>query len=185
MRVAVPTTPANYFHLLRRQALAGVRPLIVFTPKSLLRLRAATSAVEDITSGGFHPVIGDPQRPSAAEVSKLLLCSGKVYYDLAAWRAQHEIHDTAILRLELLHPFPAESLAEALGGYPSAEVRWVQEEPENMGGWTYVAMRLPALLDGRAPLTARARPASASPAAGSAKAHEQQQRELVTSAFED
>ena len=87
----------------------------------------------------------------------MLLCSGKVYYDLAAWRAEHEVRDTAILRLEQLHPFPADSLREALAAYPSAEVRWVQEEPENMGAWTYVALRLPALLDGRPPLTVRAR----------------------------
>ena len=164
MTVANCTTPANYFHLLRRQALAAVRPLVVFTPKSLLRLRAATSAVEDFTDGGFRPVLPDPARPAASEVTKVLLCSGKVYYDLAAWRTEHEVRDTAILRLEQLHPFPADSLREALAAYPSAEVRWVQEEPENMGAWTYVAMRLPALLDGRPPLTVRARPASASPA---------------------
>jgi 2-oxoglutarate dehydrogenase complex dehydrogenase (E1) component-like enzyme len=183
--VANCTTPANYFHLLRRQALASVRPLVVFTPKSLLRLRTATSAVEDFTGGAFRPVLADPAQPPASEVRKVLVCSGKVYYDLAAYRAQHEIRDTAILRLEQLYPFPAESLTEALGAYPSAEVRWVQEEPENMGGWTYVAFRLPALLGGRPQLTLRARPASASPAAGSSKAHEAQQRAVVESSFAD
>jgi 2-oxoglutarate dehydrogenase E1 component/2-oxoglutarate decarboxylase len=185
MTVANCSTPANYFHLLRRQALAGVRPLVVFTPKSLLRLRVATSATEDFTSGGFRPVLPDPAQPAAAEVTKVLLCSGKVFYDLAARRVEHKTTDTAILRLEQLHPFPADSLREALAAYPSAEVRWVQEEPENMGAWTYVAMRLPALLDGRPPLTVRARPASASPAAGSSKVHEEQQRALVQTSFAD
>ena len=183
--VANCTTPANYFHLLRRQALAAVRPLVVFTPKSLLRLRAATSAVEDFTGGGFRPVLADPAGPAASEVTKVLICSGKVYYDLAAHRDKNQVTDTAILRLEQLHPFPADSLRDALAAYPSAEVRWVQEEPENMGGWTYVAFRLPALLDGRPMLTLRARPASASPAVGSGKAHEQQQHQVVESAFAD
>ena len=183
--VAYCTTPANYFHLLRRQALAAVRPLVVFTPKSLLRLRAATSAVEDFTTGTFRPVLADPAAPPASAVTKVLVCSGKVYYDLAAWRDKHEIRDTAILRLEQLHPFPAESLTTALSAYPSAEVRWVQEEPENMGGWTYVAFRLPALLGGRPPLTVRSRPASASPAVGSHQAHESQQEAVVSTAFAD
>jgi 2-oxoglutarate decarboxylase len=185
MTVANCSTPANYFHLLRRQALAAVRPLVVFTPKSLLRLRAATSAVEDFTTGGFRPVLPDPARPAASEVTKVLVCSGKVFYDLAAHRDKNGITDTAILRLEQLHPFPADSLREALAAYPSAEVRWVQEEPENMGGWTYVAFRLPALLGGRPQLTLRARPASASPAVGSSKAHEEQQHRVVESAFAD
>ncbi len=185
MTVANCTTPANYFHLLRRQALAAVRPLIVFTPKSLLRLRAATSPTDDFTTGVFRPVLADPAQPAASEVSKVLLCSGKVYYDLAAWRKEHEITDTAILRLEQLHPWPVDSLREALAAYPSAEVRWVQEEPVHMGAWTYVAMRLPALLDGRPALTVRARPASASPAAGSSKVHEEQQRAIVESSFAD
>ncbi len=185
MTVANCTTPANYFHLLRRQALAGIRPLIVFTPKSLLRLRAATSTVEDFTSGTFQPVLADPGAPEASEVTKVLICSGRVFFDLAAYRQQNEIRDTAILRLEQLHPFPAEALAEALSAYPSAEARWVQEEPENMGAWTYVAFRLPALLGGRPQLTVRARPASASPATGSGRAHEEQQRAVVAAAFAD
>jgi 2-oxoglutarate dehydrogenase E1 component len=118
-------------------------------------------------------------------VSKVLVCSGRVYYDLAAYRQQNEVRDTAILRLEQLHPFPVESLTEALSAYPSAEVRWVQEEPENMGAWTYVAFRLPALLGGRPQLTVRARPASASPATGSGRAHEEQQRAVIAAAFAD
>ena len=185
MTVANCTTPANYFHLLRRQALAAVRPLVVFTPKSLLRLRAAVSSVEDFTGGGFRPVLTDPAAPPSSEVTKVLVCSGKVYYDLAAWREKHQVRDTAILRLEQLHPFPGDSLREALAAYPSAEVRWVQEEPENMGAWTYVAFRLPALLAGRPPLTVRARPASASPAVGSHKSHEDQQQAVIQAAFED
>ena len=199
MTVANCSTPANYFHLLRRQALAATRPLVVFTPKSLLRLRAAQSDVSEITSGGFKPVLpdtglhdpsrdepggqGEPVHP--AEVNRVLLCSGKVYYDLATWRAQHQVRDTAILRLEQLNPFPADSLTEALAAYPSAEVRWVQEEPENMGAWTYLALRLPALLEGRPAVTVRARPPSASPAAGSGTVHEEQQRAVIESAFSD
>ena len=189
MTVANCTTPANYFHLLRRQGLAAVRPLIVFTPKSLLRLRAATSELADFTEGGFQPVIPDPGAdgtpPRPAEVQRVLLCSGKVYYDLAAHRAKEQITDTAIVRVEQLHPFPGDSLRDALAAYPSAEVRWVQEEPENMGPWQYMALRLPDLLDGREPLTVSARPASASPAAGSGKVHEEQQRAVVEGAFAD
>jgi 2-oxoglutarate dehydrogenase complex dehydrogenase (E1) component-like enzyme len=189
MTIANCTTPANYFHLLRRQALSAVRPLVVFTPKSLLRLRAAQSEVSDFTSGSFRPVLADPgvngEQPRPADVRRVLLCSGKVFYDLAGHRAKEGISDTAILRLEMLHPFPADSLREALSAYPSAEVRWVQEEPENMGAWTYVAFRLPALLPGRPPLTLRARPASASPAVGSHKSHEDQQQAVVRAAFAD
>ena len=114
MTVANCTTPANYFHLLRRQALAAVRPLVVFTPKSLLRLKAAVSAVEDFTTGGFAPVLADPAAPASSGVTKVLVCSGKVFYDLAAHRDRNGITDTAILRLEQLHPFPGESLAAAL-----------------------------------------------------------------------
>jgi multifunctional 2-oxoglutarate metabolism enzyme len=193
MTVAICTTPGNYFHLLRRQALSEVaRPMVVCTPKSLLRLRAAQSAVEEFTTGGFQPVLPDPLfaarpgQPAAGDrndVNKVLLCSGKVYYDLAAWRNEHNITDTAILRVEQLYPLPAEQLTAALAEFANAtDFRWVQEEPENMGAWSFMALRLPALLPGR-PMTLRSRPASASPAAGSSKVHEAQQKALVESSF--
>jgi len=189
MTVAVCTTPANYFHLLRRQALSAVqRPLVVFTPKSLLRLKAATSGVEEITDGQFEPVAGDagvrgePLDP--ARVRRLVLCSGKVYYDLAAWRAEQEIRDTAVVRIEQLHPLPVDSVEAALARYPQAtEHVWVQEEPENQGAWTYLALRLPDLLPDGARLRLVARPATAAPAVGSHTVHEAQQHKLVESAF--
>jgi multifunctional 2-oxoglutarate metabolism enzyme len=191
MTVALCTTPGNYFHLLRRQALSPTqRPLVAFTPKSLLRLRAAQSAVEEFTTGAFQPVLpdtgvgGQPLDPGA--VRRVLLCTGKVYYDLAARRAQQEVADTAIVRVEQIHPWPGEQIADVLAGFPAArEYRWVQEEPENMGAWCFVATRLSDYLPEGARLERRSRPASASPAPGSAKVHEEQQRVLVESAFAD
>jgi 2-oxoglutarate dehydrogenase complex dehydrogenase (E1) component-like enzyme len=189
MTVAVCSTPANYFHLLRRQALGSVqRPLVVFTPKSLLRLKAATSAVEEITSGGFEPVLADPavrdEAVDPAGVRRVLLCAGKVYYDLANWRARQEIRDTAIVRVEQLYPLPSDAIRAAIAGHPNAsEHRWVQEEPENMGAWCYMSLRLPELLPAGARLEVYARPATAAPAAGSHTVHETQQRQLVESAF--
>jgi len=190
MTVAICTTPANYFHLLRRHALAQTqRPMVVFTPKSLLRLRAAVSPVDDFTSAGFAPVLPDvgigSQPLDPAAVRRVLLCTGKVYYDLAAYRQQNDARDTAILRVEQLHPLPGERIAELVAGYPQAtEFRWVQEEPENMGAWTFMALRLPAVLpDGGRNLRPQARSSSASPAAGSSAVHERQQKALVEAAF--
>jgi 2-oxoglutarate dehydrogenase complex dehydrogenase (E1) component-like enzyme len=189
MTVATATTPANYFHLLRRQALSAVqRPLVVFTPKSLLRLRVATSAVEDVTGGGFRPVLPDPgvhgQPLDPPAVRRILLCTGKVFYDLAAWRTEHDIRDTAIIRVEQLYPLPAGPIQAALGDFPQAtEHLWVQEEPENQGAWSYMALRLPALLPAGTRLAVRARPATAAPAVGSHTVHEAQQRTLIESAL--
>ncbi len=189
MTVVACTTPANYFHVLRRQALAATRrPLVAFTPKSLLRLRAATSAVEDFTSGTFAPVLGDPGqsgRPlDPAGVGRVLICTGKIFYDLLAWRTVHGITDTALIRLEQLHPVAEQAVADALAKYPrAAEFRWVQEEPANMGAWSFESLHLPRLLPAGARLGLRSRPASASPAGGSSTVHEQQQRVLVESAF--
>jgi 2-oxoglutarate dehydrogenase complex dehydrogenase (E1) component-like enzyme len=190
MTVAICTTPANYFHLLRRHALAQTqRPLVVFTPKSLLRLRAAVSPVDDFTTAGFAPVLPDAgvgdQPLDPAAVRRVLLCTGKVYYDLAAYRQQQGIADTAILRVEQLYPLPGQRIAELLSGYPQAtDFRWVQEEPDNMGAWTFMALRLPAALpDGGRSLRVHARPQSASPAAGSSAVHDGQQKALVAAAF--
>ncbi|MGY1787272.1 multifunctional oxoglutarate decarboxylase/oxoglutarate dehydrogenase thiamine pyrophosphate-binding subunit/dihydrolipoyllysine-residue succinyltransferase subunit [Geodermatophilus sp. SYSU D00698] len=190
MTVANCSTPGNYFHLLRRQALSDVhRPLVVFTPKSLLRAKAAVSPVADFTDEGFRPVLGDPgvggEPLDDAAVRRVLLCSGKVAYDLFAQRESEGRADTAILRVEQLYPLPAEQIAEAVGRYPNAQdLVWVQEEPANMGAWSFMALNLPEHLGGRT-LRRVSRKASASPAVGSAKVHEVEQKELIASAFAD
>ncbi|HVX45193.1 MAG TPA: multifunctional oxoglutarate decarboxylase/oxoglutarate dehydrogenase thiamine pyrophosphate-binding subunit/dihydrolipoyllysine-residue succinyltransferase subunit, partial [Mycobacteriales bacterium] len=184
MTVANCTTPANYFHLLRRQALGHThRPLIVFTPKSLLRAKAATSAVEDFTSGSFAPVIGD-STVDPAGVRRVLFCSGKIYYELAAARDAAGATDTAILRLEQLYPIPGDALTQALAPYSGVqEFVWVQEEPGNQGSWPFMALNLPARMDLPAPLRVVSRRPSASPAAGSSKVHEQEQKAIVAQLF--
>ncbi len=183
MTVAVPSTPANYFHLLRWQALsARIKPLIVATPKSMLRLKAATSAVADFTSGSFRPVIGEPADFDTAAVRQVLLCSGKVYYDLAERRRAEGRADVAIARVERLYPLPADEIAAEVSRYPAAEaVTWVQEEPANMGAWPYMAMRLPGLLN--RPIQVVSLPASSAPAIGSAKAHAEEHSRLVETAL--
>jgi multifunctional 2-oxoglutarate metabolism enzyme len=183
MTVAVPSTPANYFHLLRWQALSTrIKPLIVATPKSMLRLKAATSAVADFTSGSFRPVLGEQAQLDGAAVRRVLLCSGKVYYDLAQRRQVAGITDIAIIRAERLYPLPGDEIAAEVAKYPAAdEVMWVQEEPANMGAWPYMALRLPGLL-GR-PIRLVSLPASSAPAGGSAKAHAEEQARLVETAL--
>src|SRR5580693_6196640 len=183
MTVAVPSTPANYFHLLRWQALsARIKPLIVATPKSMLRLKAATSAVADFTSGSFRPVIGEPADFDTAAVRQVLLCSGKIYYDLAERRRAEGRADVAIARVERLYPLPADEIAAEVSRYPAAEaVTWVQEEPANMGAWPYMAMRLPGLLN--RPIQVVSLPASSAPAIGSAKAHAEEHARLVETAL--
>jgi len=188
MTVAYPSTPASYFHLLRRQAYQRPRrPLIVFTPKSMLRLKAAASAAEDFTSGTFQPVLPDPTAPRPESVTRVLLASGKVIYDLEAERKRREDSTTAILRVEQLAPLPAEEIARALSAYPGAEVMWVQDEPANQGSWPFMALNLPAALaalgETRA-LQVAARAASASPATGSSKKHAAQQAQLIARAFD-
>ncbi|MDT4892408.1 MAG: multifunctional 2-oxoglutarate metabolism enzyme [Pseudonocardiales bacterium] len=182
MTVAMCSTPANYFHLLRRQGLSPVRrPLIAFTPKSLLRHKLAVSEVEAFTEGGFQPVIGD-ESADPASVRRVLLCSGKVYYDLAAARDESQRSDVAIVRVEQLYPLPTEQLRVELDRYPDAELVWVQEEPANQGAWPFIALNLPEHLGGHALLRVSRRP-SASPAVGSLSVHEAQQREIVASAL--
>ncbi|MDP1876905.1 MAG: multifunctional oxoglutarate decarboxylase/oxoglutarate dehydrogenase thiamine pyrophosphate-binding subunit/dihydrolipoyllysine-residue succinyltransferase subunit [Actinomycetota bacterium] len=181
MIVAMPSTPASYFHLLRLQANASiVRPLVIFTPKSLLRSKAAVSKKSEFTSGHFHPLINDPEHTGPG-VRRILLCSGKVYYDLAAYRAKHGRSDVAIMRFERLYPLPFRTLPPALEPYPDAELVWVQEEPANQGPWSFVALNLPGIID--RPLRSVTRPASSSPAVGTHQRHEQEQRALVEQAF--
>ena len=182
MTVAVPSTPASYFHLLRRQAYARPRrPLVVATPKSLLRLKAATSPVEDFTQGSFRPVLPDEHLPADAPVDRVLLCAGKVYYDLLAHRARTGEARTAIVRLEQLHPFDADGLTAVLAPYGDAELVWVQEEPANQGGWTFVSQAIRERLD--RPVRRVSRAAAASPATGSSKTHLAEQDALVAEAF--
>ncbi|MBN9619399.1 MAG: hypothetical protein J0H43_06655 [Actinobacteria bacterium] len=182
MTIAMCSSPANYFHLLRRQGLSPVRrPLIAFTPKSLLRLKAAVSEVEDFTTGTFRPVLSD-DKIDPAGVRRVLLCAGKVYYDLAAEREKNGRTDVAIVRVEQLYPLPVPELEAELGRYPGAELVWVQEEPANQGAWPFMALNLPEHLGGRALLRV-SRKASASPAVGSHAVHEAQQAEIVASAF--
>jgi len=182
MTVAVPSTPASYFHLLRRQAYDRPRrPLVVATPKSLLRLKAATSPVEAFTEGTFRPVLGEEHLPADARVDRVLLCAGKVYYDLLAHRAKTGDARTAIVRLEQLYPLDVDALAEAVAPWPDAELVWVQEEPANQGAWSYMTLTLGDRL-GR-PLRRVSRAAAASPATGSSATHVAEQTAIVTEAF--
>jgi 2-oxoglutarate decarboxylase len=192
MTVAVPSTPANYFHLLRRHALDGVRrPLIVFTPKSMLRNKRVVSPLAEFTDAGFRSVLDDPkfadQRGQRQEVRRLLLCSGKVYYELAAARDKAGLEDVAILRVEQLYPLPRKKLLAALDRYPNAaDVRWVQEEPANQGAWPFLGLALPEFHPERfAGIKRVSRRRMAAPAAGSGKVHEVEQAQLIQSALSD
>lgn len=187
MTVAYPSTPASYFHLLRRQAYARPRrPLIVFTPKSMLRLKAASSMPQDFTEGTFRPVLADRASFDNGGVTRVLLASGKVVYDLEAARDKAGDTSTAIVRVEQLAPLPAQEIAAELAKYPGADVVWVQDEPANQGAWPFVALNLPqalAELGETRLLRIVSRKASASPATGSSKRHAEQQAELIAAAF--
>jgi 2-oxoglutarate dehydrogenase E1 component len=184
------TTPANYFHVLRRQLKRNFRkPLIIMTPKSLLRHKGCVSRLEDMTVGSsFHRVLPDTGRLVADnDVRRVVLCSGKVYYDLAAEREKRGITDVALVRMEQLYPFPDKPLTEELAKYPKAEVVWCQEEPENMGAWSFVDRRIEdvlAMLEVAA-LRPRyvGRPAAASPATGLLRQHNREQSELIDAAL--
>lgn len=181
MTVAQPSTPASHFHLLRRQAFSEPkRPLIVFAPKSMLRLKAASSAVEDFTTGGFRPLINDEQNLDPAKVTKVLFCSGKIYWDLLAEAQKRGTGDTAIVRIEQLYPTPVEEMKAAIAQFPNAELRWVQDEPANQGPWTYMGLFMPKYGINFRNIS---RPASASPASGSAKRHATEQADLIQRAF--
>ena len=182
MTVAIPSTPASYFHLLRWQMHSPLtRPLVVFNPKSLLRSKAAASHTEDFTSGTFRAVIGDSSVDAAA-VQKVLICSGKVYYDLLAEKQKRGANDVAIVRMERLYPLPVVTLNAALEGISqSAEVRFVQEEPANQGAWPFLSMHLSEMINRNVQRVSR--PASSSPAVGSHHRHEVEQAALVEAAF--
>ncbi|HEY0365418.1 MAG TPA: multifunctional oxoglutarate decarboxylase/oxoglutarate dehydrogenase thiamine pyrophosphate-binding subunit/dihydrolipoyllysine-residue succinyltransferase subunit, partial [Pyrinomonadaceae bacterium] len=185
LQVCYPTTPAQYFHLLRRQVRPGMeRPLVVMTPKSLLRLPAATSSIEELARGGFQPLIDDAEIADRDAVTRVVLCSGKVYYDLVEARKKSNERNVALVRLEQFYPFPLHSLRDTLAKYPNAkELVWAQEEPQNMGGWTFIHERLENLLpDCERPKYA-GRSASASPATGSYSIHQKEQTDLVNEAL--
>ena len=183
MTVSLPSSPANYFHLLRWHALSGrVKPLIVFTAKSMLRLKAATSAVSEFTSGTFQPVLGDPASPDPADVRQVLLCSGKLFYELAERRAAAGVQHVALVRVERFYPLPVAEIAAELARYPQArEVSWVQEEPANMGAGPFVVLQLPPLIS--RPVGLISLPASPAPAAGSARAHALEHAGLIDAAL--
>ena len=191
MTVAVPSSPSNYFHLLRRHAIDGVRrPLVVFTPKSMLRNKAAVSPVEDFTHGGYRPILDDPTFASGDTdgVSRVLLCAGKLYYELVAAREKAgRTNDIAIVRMEQLYPLATEELTAVLDRYPNADdVRWVQEEPANQGAWPFLGLWLPERMNGRLPHLKRvSRRRMAAPAAGVAKVHEVEQKALIAEALGD
>jgi multifunctional 2-oxoglutarate metabolism enzyme len=184
LRVVVPTTAAQYFHLLRSQAyLEPATPLVIMTPKSLLRATVAESPANELVTGSFQRTLADPE--ASAETRRLLLCSGKVAFNLMAYRRQNAAAGTAIVRLEQLYPTPNDEIAALLSALPRlAEVRWVQEEPRNMGAWSFIAPQLMPLLGGM-PLRYAGRPANPSPATGSARLHQMEQEHLVVQAFTD
>ncbi|MGE5143810.1 MAG: 2-oxoglutarate dehydrogenase E1 component [Acidobacteriota bacterium] len=183
MQVCVPTNPAQIFHLLRRQMVRNFRkPLIVMSPKSLLRHKAAVSTLEDLAAGRFHTVIGDSEK--LGDVRRVIVCSGKVYYDLVEYRHEHKIGDMALVRLEQQYPFPHADFRAEIARYPAAkEVVWCQEEPQNQGAWYRLRAYLRGDIDERQMLAYAGRPISASPAVGYAAKHLAQQQQLVADAF--
>ncbi|WP_226926564.1 multifunctional oxoglutarate decarboxylase/oxoglutarate dehydrogenase thiamine pyrophosphate-binding subunit/dihydrolipoyllysine-residue succinyltransferase subunit [Jonesia denitrificans] len=188
MTIAYPSTPAQYFHLLRHQAYARPRrPLVVMTPKSMLRLKAAASTPADFTSGTFRHVIGDDAAAARAAqggtIDRVVVSTGKISWELLAHAKKTHDTSTAFVRLEQLYPLDGDQLREALAPFGDAEVVWVQEEPENQGAWPFLALNLPQLIEGRS-LRVIARPASASPAVGIAKVHKAEQDSLIQRAFD-
>ncbi|AYJ50786.1 multifunctional oxoglutarate decarboxylase/oxoglutarate dehydrogenase thiamine pyrophosphate-binding subunit/dihydrolipoyllysine-residue succinyltransferase subunit [Rhodococcus sp. P1Y] len=190
MTVSVPSTPANYFHLLRRHARDGIRrPLIVFTPKSMLRNKAAVSNIEDFTDGKFHSVFDEPTYDTGtgdrSKVKRVLMVSGKLYYELLARKQKDNREDVAIVRIEQLYPVPTRRITEAINSYPNAtEFRWVQEEPANQGAWPFFGLAFPELMpDVLSNIKRVSRRAMSAPSSGSSKVHAVEQLEIIDEAF--
>ncbi len=185
MQVCVPSTPAQMFHMLRRQMVRPLRkPLVVMTPKSLLRHRLSVSSLEELSDGRFLPLIGETEALDADRVRRIVFCSGKVYYDLVEFRRSEELNQVAIIRLEELYPFPVEDYAEAVATYPKAtEIVWCQEEPQNQGAWYQIRHRLSEPLTDRHQLFYAGRPGAAAPASGIHALHVRQQEALVAAAL--
>jgi 2-oxoglutarate dehydrogenase E1 component len=186
LQVCNLTTPAQYFHCLRRQVLSTWRkPLVIMTPKSLLRHPRAISTLHDFSGGRFQRIIPDDSSFDPNEARRILLCSGKVYYDLLAAREERKVRDIALIRVEQLSPFVGSEFEQALARYTSGtDLVWVQEEPWNMGSWFFMNAHLPEVLNGRFRLRCVTRPPSASPATGSLSAHNIEQKKLVSTAFD-
>lgn len=188
MQVITPTTPAQIFHAMRRQAIRPIRkPMIITSPKSLLRHKLATSTLEELATGTFQTVIDEVDQINKADVTRLVLCGGKVYYDLLEKRRAEELNNTAVVRIEQLYPYPEQRIAEVLASYPNVkEIVWAQEEPKNQGAWLFIAPRLyddvmKAAKQVR--ISYAGRPASAAPACGSPYLHAKQQAQLVNDAL--
>jgi multifunctional 2-oxoglutarate metabolism enzyme len=186
IRIAYPTTAAQYFHLLRRQALIRKpRPLIVFTPKGLLRLDRATASLEELTEGELHFILDDPRaRERREKVERLVLCTGKVYFDIDANERREAAENVAIARVEMLYPFAKDQLSDLIASYPNLrEIAWVQEEPRNMGAWKVMSRRMPDLLPEGVKLTYIGRQGRASPGEGYSGAHALEQERIVLTAL--
>jgi 2-oxoglutarate dehydrogenase E1 component len=186
MQVCVPSTPAQMFHMLRRQMVRPLRkPLIVMTPKSLLRHPLSVSRLEELGTGGFYPIIDDIDDPKASAVTRVVLCSGKVYFDLLKSRRDVNADSVAVVRIEQLYPFPSEEYQAILGKYSNArEIVWCQEEPQNQGSWYQIRHRLQSKLGPQHELLYAGRAGAAAPATGISALHEQQQKNLVAAALQ-
>ncbi|HYP55706.1 MAG TPA: multifunctional oxoglutarate decarboxylase/oxoglutarate dehydrogenase thiamine pyrophosphate-binding subunit/dihydrolipoyllysine-residue succinyltransferase subunit, partial [Solirubrobacterales bacterium] len=186
IRIANPTTAAPYFHLLRRQALIKKpRPLIVFTPKGLLRLEKAAAGIEDLTEGELRFILDDPTAAERKEkVERLVLCTGKVYYDMDSSERREQAENVAIARVEILYPFAKEQLERLIASYPNLkELAWTQEEPRNMGAWKVMSRRLPDVLPDGVALRYVGRPTRAAPGEGYSVAHAREQERIVLTAL--
>jgi 2-oxoglutarate dehydrogenase E1 component len=181
----VPSTPAQMFHVLRRQMLRHFRkPLILMTPKSLLRHELSVSVLQDFTRGGFHNVIGEIDDMAAESVRRIVFCAGKVYFDLLKARRKEGIRDVALVRIEQLYPFPGEEYAAILNRYPNArEIVWCQEEPQNQGAWYQIRHRLQEFAGTRREVLYAGRASAAAPATGLIKVHETEQQGIAQAAL--
>jgi 2-oxoglutarate dehydrogenase E1 component len=185
IQVCVPTTPGQMYHLLRRQMLRPYRrPLIIFTPKSLLRHRLATSSLDELATGNFQPVIQETTPLDPQQVMRVLVCTGKIYYNLLEARRAQALERVAILRLEQLYPFPRQAFNAAMAQFTNAdEVIWCQEEPQNQGAWDQIKHRFHDLLENGKRLYYVGRPASAAPAVGNYRVHTTQQEHIINAAL--
>ncbi len=185
LQIVFPSTPAQYFHCLRRQVLRRWRkPLVVLTPKSLLRHPKAVSSLEELAKGTFCRVLPDGRPEDGTKTSRILLCSGKIYYDLIEFREREKRDDVAIVRMEQFYPLPDQALEDVLISFPNGmPAVWVQEEPRNMGARSFWYMRFGDRLFDRFPLSYVSRPESASPATGSKAVHKREQQSVVEQAF--
>jgi 2-oxoglutarate dehydrogenase E1 component len=184
MQVCVPSTPAQMFHMIRRQILRSLRkPLIVMTPKSLLRHEMSVSSLEELANGEFATVIDDVDKPNAANVKRVVMCSGKVYFELLKARRASNNNEVAVVRVEQLYPFPVPEMEALMTRYPNVrEVVWCQEEPQNQGAWYQIRHRLQTLV-GKRELLYAGRPPAAAPATGISKIHDLEQRGLIEAAL--